>query len=95
MKMHHATSTGTQFDFDSAIKHASVIAFDLPGNNMFWCDQEHDFESPAHVGKCHEGCATRGSRDCALNCCTVLAVDRDDGCFVCCFRLLDGFVPVQ
>lgn len=34
MQIHRITSTGTPYGFDAAIKQASVVAFELLGDNM-------------------------------------------------------------
>jgi hypothetical protein len=90
MQRHRITSTETKFDFDSAIKRASVIAFELLGDNMLVSgyDHERDFESPGHVSECHEGCKIKGFCDYALNRGGALTAEFNDGCFVFCFRPL-------
>jgi hypothetical protein len=91
MKIHHVASSETKYDFDSAIKHAAVIAFETLGDNMLlsWYDRERDMESSGHVSECHEGSPTKGFWEYALNHEGSLAVDFDDGRFVFCFRSLE------
>ena len=93
MKMQRIISTGTQFKFDAAIKHATEVADELLGENMLlsWYDRDRDLESPAHASECHEGCAIKGFLDYALNRGGALAVDFDEGRFVFCFRPLGEF----
>ena len=52
---------------------------------LSWYDRERDLESPAGVSECHEGCATKGSWDYALNRGARLAVEFDAGRFFFCF----------
>ena len=97
MKTKRIISSGTEHDFDAALKRASEIANEQLGDNMLlsWYDRDRDLESPAHASECHEGCPTKGYWDYALNRGATLAVDVDDGRFVFCFRPLEEFVSVQ
>jgi Domain of unknown function (DUF5619) len=97
MKIYRITSAATKYDFEGAIKYASVVAFELLGDNMLvsWYDRERDLESPAHASECHEGCETKGYWDYALNRGGALAVEFDGGRFVFCFMPLDDFVSSQ
>ena len=52
---------------------------------LSWYDRERDLESPAGVSECHEGCATKGSWDYALNRGARLVVEFDAGRFFFCF----------
>ncbi len=75
-------------DFNAALKLATVIAQQqLGGDTMLlsWYDRERDVESPAGVSECHQGCATKGSWDYALNRGARLAVEFDSGRFTFCF----------
>jgi hypothetical protein len=75
-------------DFNGALKLASVIAQQQLGETtmlLSWYDRERDLESPAGVSECHEGCATKGSWDYALNRGARLAVEFDAGRFTFCF----------
>jgi hypothetical protein len=75
-------------DFNGALKLASVIAHQQLGEDtmlLSWYDRERDLESPAGVSECHEGCATKGSWDYALNRGARLAVEFDAGRFTFCF----------
>lgn len=95
MKTYHIDSTETPLDFEAARKRASAVADELIGENMLlsWYDRERDLESPAHASECHEGCATKGFWDYALNRGGALAVDFDGGRFVFCFRALGDREP--
>ena len=97
MHVHRISSAATKYIFESAIKHASVIAFETLGDNMLlsWYDRDRDMESPGHVGECHDGRPTKEFWDYALNCGATLAVDFDDGRFVFCFRPLDEEVTLD
>lgn len=75
-------------DFNAALKLASVIAqqqLDEETMLLSWFDRERDLESPAGVSECHEGCATKGSWDYALNRGARLVVEFDAGRFFFCF----------
>ena len=75
-------------DFNAALKLASAIARQQLGEDtmlLSWYDRERDLESPAGVSECHEGCATKGSWDYALNRGARLAVAFDAGRFTFCF----------
>jgi hypothetical protein len=75
-------------DFNAALKLAGVIAAQhLSDDTMLlsWYDRERDLESPAGVSECHEGCATKGSWDYALNRGARLVVEFDAGRFFFCF----------
>ena len=75
-------------NFTGALKLASAIAGHQLGEDtmlLSWYDRERDLESPAGVSECHEGCATKGSWDYALNRGARLAVEFDAGRFYFCF----------
>ena len=75
-------------DFNAALKLATTIAqHQLDEDTMLlsWYDRERDLESPAGVSECHEGCATKGSWDYALNRGARLAVEFEAGRFTFCF----------
>lgn len=75
-------------DFTAALKLATRIAEQQLGEDtmlLSWYDRERDLESPAGVSECHEGCATKGSWDYALNRGARLAVEFDGGRFYFCF----------
>jgi len=75
-------------DFNAALKLATSIARQQLGEEtmlLSWYDRERDLESPAGVSECHEGCATKGSWDYALNRGARLAVEFDSGRFYFCF----------
>ena len=75
-------------DFNAALKLASAIAQQQLGDDtmlLSWYDRERDLESPAGVSECHEGCATKGSWDYAMNRGARLAVEFDGGRFTFCF----------
>ena len=97
MRIGKIAVSDSALDFDAALKRAKAEAEEQIGENMllFWYDRERDLESPGHVSECHDGCATRGYWDYALNRGATLAVDFDDGRFVFCFRPLGEFAPVQ
>ena len=88
MKTLHLNSHELDLDFNAALKLAGVIARQhLSDDTMLlsWYDRERDLESPAGVSECHEGCATKGSWDYALNRGARLAVAFDSGGFFFCF----------
>lgn len=75
-------------DFNAALKLATRIAEQQLGDDtmlLSWYDRERDLESPAGVSECHEGCATKGAWDYALNRGARLAVEFDAGRFTFCF----------
>ena len=75
-------------DFNAALRLATAIARQQLGEEtmlLSWYDRERDLESPAGVSECHEGCATKGSWDYALNRGARLAVEFDSGRFFFCF----------
>jgi hypothetical protein len=75
-------------DFDSALRRATAIAREQLGEDtmlLSWYDRLRDYESPAGVSECHEGCATKGFWDYAANRGARLALDFGDGQFVFCF----------
>lgn len=75
-------------DFNAALALATAIARQQLNNDtmlLSWYDRERDLESPAGVSECHEGCATKGSWDYALNRDARLAVEFDAGRFFFCF----------
>lgn len=75
-------------DFNAALKLATAIAQQQVGEEtmlLSWYDRERDLESPAGVSECHEGCATKGSWDYALNRGARLAVEYYAGRFYFCF----------
>ena len=88
MKALHLDTTELDLDFNAALKLATVIAEHQLGDTtmlLSWYDRERDVESPTGVSECHEGCATRGSWDYALNRGARLAVSFDAGRFFFCF----------
>jgi hypothetical protein len=81
-------TTELELDFNAALKLATAIARQRLGDDtmlLSWFDRERDLESPAGVSECHEGCATKGSWDYALNRGARLAVEFDVGRFFFCF----------
>jgi hypothetical protein len=75
-------------DFNAGLKLATAIALQQLGEDtmlLSWYDRERDLESPAGVSECHEGCATKGSWDYALNRGARLTVEFDSGRFYFCF----------
>jgi hypothetical protein len=77
-----------EVDFNAALQLATAIARHRLGEEtmlLSWYDRERDVESPAGVSECHEGCATKGSWDYALNRGARLAVEFDAGRFYFCF----------
>jgi len=80
-------TTELGLDFNAALKLATAIAQQLADDTMLWSwyDRERDLESPAGVSECHEGCATKGSWDYALNRGARLAVEFDSGRYTFCF----------
>jgi hypothetical protein len=77
-----------EVDFNAALRLATAIALHQLGEDtmlLSWYDRERDIESPAGVSECHEGCATKGSWDYALNRGARLAVEFDAGRFYFCF----------
>lgn len=75
-------------DFDAALTLATRIAehrLDVDTMLLSWHDRERDLESPSGVSECHQGCATRGSWDYALNRGARLAIEYDGGRFTFCF----------
>ena len=81
-------TTELDLDFNALLKLATAIAEHLLGKEtmlLSWYDRERDLESPAGVSECHEGCATKGSWDYALNRGARLAVEFDSGRFYFCF----------
>ena len=75
-------------DFNAALKLATAIAQQQLGDDtmlLSWYDHERNLESPAGVSECHEGCATKGSWDYALNRGARLAVEFDSGRYTFCF----------
>jgi hypothetical protein len=88
MKTLHLDTAELGLDFNGALKLASAIAQQQLGDEtmlLSWYDRERDLESPAGVSECHEGCATKGSWDYALNRGARLAVEFDAGRFFFCF----------
>jgi len=88
MKTLRLDTTELSLDFNAALKLATAIAQQRLGDEtmlLSWCDRERDLESPAGVSECHEGCATKGSWDYALNRGARLAVEFDAGRFFFCF----------
>ncbi len=88
MKTLHLDTVELGLDFNAALKLASAIAEHQLGDAtmlLSWHDRERDVESPAGVSECHEGCATKGSWDYALNRGARLAVNFDSGRFFFCF----------
>lgn len=88
MKTLRLDATELDLDFNAVLKLASAIAQQQLGDDtmlLSWHDRERDLESPAGVSECHEGCATKGSWDYALNRGARLAVEFDAGRFFFCF----------
>lgn len=88
MKTLHLDSNEPELDFNAALKLAGAIAHQQLNDDtmlLSWYDRERDLESPAGVSECHEGCATKGSWDYALNRGARLAVEFDSGRFFFCF----------
>ena len=88
MKTLRLDATELKLDFNAALKLATAIAHQQLGEEtmlLSWFDRERDLESPAGVSECHEGCATKGSWDYALNHGARLAVEYDAGRFFFCF----------
>ena len=84
MKCLRLDSAEPGLDFNAALKLATAIARQQLGEEtmlLSWYDRERDLESPAGVSECHEGCATKGSWDYALNRGARLAVEFDAGRF--------------
>jgi len=53
---------------------------------LSWYDRDRDFEAPQHVSECHQGSATPGYVDYALNHGACLMIDIEDGRFVFFYR---------
>ena len=88
MKTLRLDTSELDLDFNAALKLATAIAQQrLDDDTMLlsWYDRERDLESPAGVSECHEGCATKGSWDYALNRGARLAVEFDSGRYTFCF----------
>lgn len=88
MKTLYLDTAELDLDFNAALKLAAAIAKHRLGDTamlLSWYDRERDLESPAGVSECHEGCATRGSWDYALNRGARLAIRFDAGRFYFCF----------
>jgi len=88
MKTLRIDSAELDLDFNAALKLATAIARQQLGEDtmlLSWHDRERDLESPAGVSECHQGCATKGSWDYALNRGARLAVEFDSGRFFFCF----------
>lgn len=88
MKSLRLDTTELCLDFNAALKLATVIARQQCGDDtmlLSWHDRDRDLESPAGVSECHEGCATKGSWDYALNRGARLAVEFDSGRYTFCF----------
>lgn len=87
MKTLRLDTTELDLDFNALLKLATAIAEHQLGEDtmlLSWYDRERDLESPAGVSECHEGCATKGSWDYALNRGARLAVEFDAGrCYFC------------
>lgn len=88
MKILRLDTVELKVDFNAALQLATSIARHRLGEEtmlLSWYDRERDVESPAGVSECHEGCATKGSWDYALNRGARLAVEFDAGRFYFCF----------
>ena len=88
MKTLRLETAELDLDFNASLRLATAIALQqLDEETMLlsWYDRERDLESPAGVSECHEGCATKGSWDYALNRGARLAVEFDSGRFFFCF----------
>ncbi len=88
MKTLRLDTSELDLDFSAALKLATAIARQQLGDDtmlLSWYDRERDLESPAGVSECHEGCATRGSWDYALNRGARMALAFDSGRYTFCF----------
>ncbi len=88
MKTLQLETTELGLDFNAALALANVIARQQLGDDtmlLSWYDRERDIESPNGVSECHEGCATKGSWDYALNRGAHLAVVFDADRFTFCY----------
>lgn len=88
MKTLRLDSAELDLDFNASLRLATAIAQQQLGEEtmlLSWYDRERDLESPAGVSECHQGCATKGSWDYALNRGARLAVEFDSGRFFFCF----------
>jgi len=88
MKTLRLNTAELDLDFNASLRLASTIAQQQLGDDtmlLSWYDRERDLESPAGVSECHEGCATKGSWDYALNRGARLAVEFDSGRFFFCY----------
>lgn len=84
MKTLRLDTAELDLDFYAALKLATAIAQQQFGDDtmlLSWYDRERDLESPAGVSECHEGCATKGSWDYALNRGARLAIEFEAGRF--------------
>jgi hypothetical protein len=88
MKTLRLDTAELDLDFNASLRLASAIAQQQLGEDtmlLSWYDRERDLESPAGASECHQGCATKGSWDYALNRSARLAVEFDSGRFFFCF----------
>ncbi len=88
MKTLHLDATELGLDFNASLKLATAIARQQLGEDamlLSWYDRERDYESPAGVSECHEGCPIKGFWDYALNRDARLAVNFGQGTFVFCY----------
>jgi hypothetical protein len=88
MKTLRLDTTELGLDFNASLRLATAIAQQQLGEDtmlLSWFDRERNLESPAGVSECHQGCATKGSWDYALNRGAHLAVEFDCGRFFFCF----------
>ncbi len=53
---------------------------------LSWYDRDRDFEAPQHASECHEGSATPGYVDYAVNHGASLMIDIEQGRFVFFYR---------
>jgi len=88
MKTLRLDTAELDLDFNASLRLATAIAQQQLGEDtmlLSWYDRERDLESPTGVSECHEGCATKGSWDYALNRGARLVVEFDSGRFFFCF----------
>ncbi len=87
MKTLHLECGEWAADFASCHRLADRLADGLLDTPMLlsFYDRERDLESPNGVSECHQGCATPGWVDYAVNRGGTLMIDFDRGRFVFCF----------
>ncbi|RLA07488.1 MAG: hypothetical protein DRQ51_05880 [Gammaproteobacteria bacterium] len=84
MKQIIVTKNKTPANYKEALIMANKISDEKMDDPMLisWYDKIRDFESPQHTSECHQGSATPGYVDHAINHQAVLKIDFDDGNFV-------------